>query len=143
MVVKAQGAVLDSVDTGTNLCPDTAHRNPKTPNEAPSLAPDLGAGDLIDGGRRSDLDLRSVQDLSVLDLCTSSLMHLRDLSPVIAEFIRKGPVGEPYVAPDMLLAICYHISMNDLSTGEVRELLARPNTDGFPRLDLPRTRRSS
>ena len=45
VVVKAQGAVLDSVDTGTNLCPDSAHRNPKTPNEAPSLAPDLGAGD--------------------------------------------------------------------------------------------------
>ena len=51
----------------------------------------------------------------MLDHCTSSLMHLRDLSPVIAEFIRNVLVGEPYVASDMLLAICHHISMTDQS----------------------------
>ena len=51
---------------------------------------------------------------------------LCDLSPVIADVIRKDQTGEPYVAQDMLLAICHDISAHDLSEGAVRELLARP-----------------
>ena len=50
------GAVPDRVACGPDECPDYALCNPNTPIEAPSPAPKLGAGDLIDGGRRPDLD---------------------------------------------------------------------------------------
>ncbi len=42
-------------------------------------------------------------------------------------------------APDMLLALCHHISTHDLAVSAVRELLARPNEDGFPCLDVVKT----
>ena len=34
----------------------------------------------------------------MLDLCTSSLLHLRNLSPAIADVIHQDPTGEQYVA---------------------------------------------
>ena len=61
------------------------------------------------------------------------------LSPVIADVIRKDHDGEPYVAPDMLLAICHDISAHDLSESEVRELLACPTSEGLPCLDATTT----
>ena len=82
---------------------------------APPPASDFGVGDPIDVGRRSDLDLRRDQALTVLDLCTSSLLHLYDLSPAIANAIQQDPIGEPYLALDMLLALCHHESTHDLS----------------------------
>ena len=72
MIVTAMGAVPDSVACGTDQCPDYALCNPNTPIEAPSPAPTLGAGDLIDGGRRLDVDQRTDQHLTVLDDRTSS-----------------------------------------------------------------------
>ena len=64
---------------------------------------------------------------------------LCDLSLVIADVIRKDQTGEPYVAQDMLLAICHDISAHDLSESEVRELLARPTWEGLPCLDATTT----
>ena len=64
---------------------------------------------------------------------------LCDLSLVIADVIRKDHTGEPYVAQDMLLAICHDISAHDLSESEVRELLARPTWEGLPCLDATTT----
>ena len=64
VVVKVQDAVSDIVTTGAAQCPITAYSNPKTPHEAPPPASDLGAGDLIDIGRRSDLALRRDQALT-------------------------------------------------------------------------------
>ena len=72
-MVTAMGAVPDSVASGTDQCPDYALCTPNTPIEAPSPAPSLGAGDLFDGGRRLDLEQRTVQHLTVLDVGTSSL----------------------------------------------------------------------
>ena len=62
-----------------------------------------------------------------------------DLSPVIANVIRKDHTGEPCVAPDMLLAICHDVSAHDLSESAVRELLARPTWEGLPCLDATTT----
>ena len=45
VVVKAKGAVIDSVDPGTFLCPDSATRNPKIIFEVPPPGPNIGAGD--------------------------------------------------------------------------------------------------
>ena len=67
------GAVPDSVAAGEDECPDYALCNPDTPIEAPAPAPKLGAGDLIDGGWRLDLEQRTDQHLTVLDVGTSSL----------------------------------------------------------------------
>ena len=67
------GAVPDSVASGADQCPDYSLCNPNTPSEAPSPARGFGAGDLIDGGRRLDLDQRTDQHLTVLDVGTSSL----------------------------------------------------------------------
>ena len=61
------------------------------------------------------------------------------LSPVIPDVIKKDHDGEPCVAPDMLLAICHHVSADDLSESEVRELLARPTWEGLPCLDATTT----
>ena len=56
VVVKAKGAVIDSVDPGTFLCPDSATRNPKITFEVPPPAPTTGptfggAGTLFDGSQ--------------------------------------------------------------------------------------------
>jgi len=64
---------------------------------------------------------------------------LCDLSLVIADVIRKDHTGEPYVAQDMLLAICHDISAHDLSESEIRELLACPTWEGLPCLDATTT----
>ena len=48
-------------------------------------------------------------------------------------------IGEPYIAPDMLLALCHHASTHDLSESAISELLARPNLAGFPCLDVTNT----
>ena len=66
------GAIPDSVASGADECPDYALCNPDTPIEAPSPAPKLGAGDLIDGGRSLDLDQRTDQHHS---LGCSHLLH--------------------------------------------------------------------
>ncbi|MFZ8927457.1 MAG: hypothetical protein ACO3CU_11950, partial [Candidatus Nanopelagicales bacterium] len=67
------------------------------------------------------------------------MQTLCDLSPVIADVTQKDHSGEPYVAPDMLLAICQYIEAHNLSEREVCELLARPNWEGFPCLDATTT----
>ena len=56
-----------------------------------------------------------------------------DLSPAIANAIQQDPIGEPYLAPDMLLALCHHASTHDLSESAISKLLARPNLDGLGR----------
>lgn len=68
----AMGASPDRVASGTDQCPHYTLCNPNTPIKAPSPAPKLGAGDLMDG-RRLDLDQRTEQHLTVLDDRTSSL----------------------------------------------------------------------
>ena len=75
----------------------------------------------------------------MLDLCTSSLLHLRETSPAIADVIQQDLIGEPYVAPDMLLALCHHASTHDLSESAISELLVLPNLAGFPCLDVTNT----
>jgi len=72
-IVMAQGAATGSAVPGTDKCPDIDLCKPKTPP--------FGAGDLIDGGRRLDLDQRIDQHLTVLDVRTSSLQTLCDRLP--------------------------------------------------------------
>jgi len=64
---------------------------------------------------------------------------LGDLSPVIADVIRKDHTSKPCVSPDMLLAVCHVISAHDLSESEVSELLARPTWERLPCLDATTT----
>jgi len=84
---------LSSVASGTDKCPDCA----------------IPKGDFIlsttAGGRRLDCDQWTYQHLTVLDVRTSFLKTLCDLTPVIADVVKKDHTVEPYVAPDMLLAV--------------------------------------
>jgi len=77
---------------------------------------------------------RTDQHLTVLDVRTSSLQTLRDLSPVIADVIKKDHTGEPYVAPDMLLAIDDAV-FSTSPTADPDNDAAKPP----PPLNLPRT----
>jgi len=81
-IVTAQGAATGSAVSGTDKCPDIAWL--QTQKEVPPPELTLGAGDLIDGGRRLDLDRRIDQHLTVLDVRTSSLQTLCDRLPLPA-----------------------------------------------------------
>ena len=91
VMVTAMGAVPDSVASGTDQCPDYARCHPNTPIEASSPAPKLGAGDLIDGGRRLDLDQRTDQHLTVLDARTSSMRSSLSPFPGHRRCHQEGP----------------------------------------------------
>ena len=50
----------------------------------------------------------------------------------IKRAMAKGPPGDPYLAQDLLLAICHHIAKHDLSDEAVQELLSQHHATGFP-----------
>jgi len=55
-----------------------------------------------------------------------------DPPTAIKKAMTKGPPGDLYLAPDLLLAICHHIAKHDLPTEAVQDLLSQPNATGFP-----------
>ena len=50
----------------------------------------------------------------------------------IKRAMAKGPPVDPYLAQDLLLAICHHIAKHDLSDEAVQELLSQHHATGFP-----------
>ena len=114
----------------TDKCPKYALCKPNTPLEAPPPAPTLGAGDLIDGGRRLDPGCE--------DTLTDPILAREYLDE--DEFVLTDPdciedaLADPMIAGDyldedelhMVLALSSQIKTHDLSPRAVSTILARP-----------------
>ena len=86
--------------------------------------PDTIEATILDGGRATGLYQKFGLDWvpGTMDPRLSALDQFGGSNPprAIKRAMAKGPPGDPYLALDLLLAICYHIVKHDLSNEAVQ-----------------------